>query len=81
MNKKWMTLGILIIMASVLLTSCDKKNNVRRVQHEEQNERLLQVFTGTEEKKLSMKKRRNAQHRLQIQGGRGPAVHEVIWAG
>lgn len=55
MNKKWMTLGILIIMASVLLTSCDKKIMYAGSSTKSKISASYKFFTGTEEKKLSMK--------------------------
>ncbi|ETT52400.1 MULTISPECIES: hypothetical protein [unclassified Paenibacillus] len=55
MNKKWMTLGILIIMASVLLTSCDKKIMYVGSSTKSKISGSYKFFTGTEEKKLSMK--------------------------
>ncbi|MEK3875500.1 MULTISPECIES: hypothetical protein [unclassified Paenibacillus] len=55
MNKKWMTLGILIIMASVLLTSCDKRIMYAGSSTKSKISGSYKFFTGTEEKKLSMK--------------------------
>ncbi|WP_405107615.1 hypothetical protein MHH28_27570 [Paenibacillus sp. FSL K6-1217] len=55
MNKKWMTLGILIIMASVLLTSCDKRIMFAGSSTKSKVSASYKFFTGTEVKKLSMK--------------------------
>ncbi|MBP2116154.1 hypothetical protein [Paenibacillus silagei] len=55
MKNKWMKMGIFIIMASVLLTSCDKKIMYVGSSTKSKISGSYKLFTGTEEKKLSMK--------------------------
>lgn len=55
MNKKWITLGILLTMVPLLLTSCDKKIMFFGSSTKSKLSASYKLFTGTEEKKLSMK--------------------------
>lgn len=55
MNKKWLTLGLLIIIASVLLTSCDKRMMFAGSSTKNKISASYKLFTGTEEKKVKLK--------------------------
>lgn len=55
MNKKWIKLGVLIIMASVLLTSCDKRMMFVGSSTKSKLSASYKLFTGTEEKKVKLK--------------------------
>lgn len=55
MNKKWITLGILTIMATLLLTSCDKRMMFVGSSTKSKLSASYKLFTGTEEKKVKLK--------------------------
>ncbi|NQX47424.1 hypothetical protein HQN87_18995 [Paenibacillus tritici] len=55
MHKKWITLGIVVLTASMLLTACDKRLMFVGSSTKSKISASYKLFTGTEEKKLSMK--------------------------
>lgn len=52
---EWMRLGILIIMASVLLTACDKRMMFVGSSTKSKLSASYKLVTGTEEKKVKLK--------------------------
>ncbi|MEK4853621.1 hypothetical protein NST04_27520 [Paenibacillus sp. FSL H7-0756] len=56
MNKKWITLGILIAMVPLLLTACDKRMMFAGSSTKSKLSASYKLFTGTEEKKVKLKR-------------------------